>query len=177
MDACQYFYDAAGNEVGRMPAGTMEWDARHGHTHWHFRNFAKYVLLDANKQLVVRSRKEAFCLANTDAVDYTVPGANWNPYNTDLHTSCGDYSSVGVREVLDSGNGDTYYQGLPGQSFNVRDLPNGTYYIAVVANPRGVMQETDTANNTAYRRIILKGTPDHRRVVVPQLGRVVEQGL
>ena len=58
-------------ELGHDPAGSMEWDARHGHTHWHFRDFARYRLLDANKDHVVRSRKEAFCLANTDAVDYT----------------------------------------------------------------------------------------------------------
>jgi len=176
MDAYQYYYDAAGNPVGHEPAGTMEWDARHGHTHWHFRDFARYRLLDANKHGVVRSRKEAFCLANTDAVDYTVDGANWNPYNTDLHTSCGTYTSMAVREVLDAGNGDTYFQYLPGQSFNVENLPNGTYYIAVEANPFGVMHETDTDNNNSYRKIFLRGTPDHRRVVVPQVGVVVEDG-
>ncbi|HEY7044064.1 MAG TPA: hypothetical protein VH419_10395, partial [Nocardioidaceae bacterium] len=71
MDAYQYFFDADGNEIGHAPAGEMEWDARHGHQHWHFRDFARYRLLDADKQAVVRSRKEAFCLANTDAVDYT----------------------------------------------------------------------------------------------------------
>ena len=79
MDAVQYYYDENGNELGHDPAGSMEWDARHGHTHWHFRDFARYRLLDANKDHVVRSRKEAFCLANTDAVDYTPAGRQLEP--------------------------------------------------------------------------------------------------
>ena len=174
MDAVQYYYDENGNELGHDPAGSMEWDARHGHTHWHFRDFARYRLLDADKDHVVRSRKEAFCLANTDAVDYSLPGANWNPYNTDLHTSCGTYTSMAVREVLDAGNGDTYYQGLPGQSFNVENLPNGTYYIAVEANPFGVIHETATNNNNSYRKFYLRGSGDNRYVVVPQKGIITE---
>ena len=165
MDAYQYFYDTDGTPQGYAPAGSMEWDPRHGHTHWHFRDFARYRLLDADMNNVVRSRKEAFCLANTDAVDYTVEGANWRPYNTDLHTSCGDYQSISVREVLDSGSGDTYYQGLPGQSFNVKDLEPGVYYIAVEANPAGNMFEVDTANNNAYRKIKLGGEPGGPRTV------------
>ena len=35
--------------------------------------------------------KEAFCLANTDAVDLTVPNAAWNVENTDLVHRCGDH--------------------------------------------------------------------------------------
>ena len=49
MDAYQYFYDAGGNEVGARLAGTMEWDARDGHLHWHFTDFAQYNLLKADK--------------------------------------------------------------------------------------------------------------------------------
>ncbi len=176
MDAYQYYYDAAGNEVGHEAAGTMEWDPRRGHTHWHFLDFARYRLLDADKKAIVRSRKEAFCLANTDAVDYTVDAANWNPYNTDLHTSCGSYAAMAVREVLDTGSGDTYFQGLPGQSFNVKDLPNGKYYISVEANPFGVMHETKTGNNVSMRKIFLRGKGDKRRVVVPQKGLINEYG-
>ena len=72
MDAYQYFFDGSGNQVGYRPVGTMEWDQRDGHEHWHFTDFATYRLMDKHKKLVVRSQKEAFCLANTDAIDYTV---------------------------------------------------------------------------------------------------------
>ncbi|HEY8986000.1 MAG TPA: protein-lysine 6-oxidase, partial [Streptomyces sp.] len=40
MDSYQYFYDAAGKQIGYTPAGTMEWDPRIGHEHWHFTDFA-----------------------------------------------------------------------------------------------------------------------------------------
>lgn len=69
MDAYQYFHDAAGKQVGYSPTGTMEWDPRVGHEHWHFTDFASYRLLRADQKEIVRSGKEAFCLANTDGID------------------------------------------------------------------------------------------------------------
>ncbi|QXE37165.1 protein-lysine 6-oxidase [Streptomyces sp. GMY02] len=167
MDAYQYFYDAKGTQVGYSPAGTMEWDARVGHEHWHFTDFASYRLLRADQKEIVRSEKEAFCLANTDAIDYTVKNANWHPNNTDLSTACGTESAISVREVLDVGSGDTYTQYRPGQSFDITDLPNGTYYIEVIANPENRLYETSLTNNVALREVVLSGTPGAREVTVP----------
>ncbi|GCB47534.1 lysyl oxidase family protein [Streptomyces sp. NL15-2K] len=167
MDAYQYFYDADGKQVGYTPTGTMEWDPREGHEHWHFTDFASYRLLSEDQTKEVRSGKEAFCLANTDAIDYTVKNANWHPYNTDLSTACGEQNSISVREVLDVGSGDTYTQYRPGQSFDVTDLPNGTYYIQVIANPEKRLQETNTDNNVALRKVVLGGEPGARTVSVP----------
>ncbi|WP_246885200.1 lysyl oxidase family protein [Streptomyces sp. GESEQ-4] len=167
MDAYQYFYDAKGKQVGYTPTGTMEWDPREGHEHWHFTDFASYRLLSADQTKEVRSGKEAFCLANTDAVDYTVKNANWKPYNTDLSTACGEENSISVREVLDVGSGDTYTQDIPGQSFDITDVPNGTYYIQVIANPAKRLKETHTTNNVAVRKVVLGGEPGARTVKVP----------
>jgi hypothetical protein len=167
MDAYQYFFDAQGNQTGYVPAGTLEWDARNGHNHWHFTAFAQYRLLDASKTTVLRSGKEAFCLANTDAVDHTLPNAVWRPTNTDLASSCGVQGSVAIRQVLDIGNGDRYTQNLPGQSFDVTGLPNGTYYVEVTANPENLLQESDTTNNVSYRTVILGGEPGARTVTAP----------
>ncbi|WP_217242931.1 lysyl oxidase family protein [Streptomyces sp. AC555_RSS877] len=167
MDAYQYFYDADGKQVGYTPTGTMEWDPRSGHEHWHFTDFASYRLLSEDQTKEVRSGKEAFCLANTDAVDYTVKNANWHPRNTDLSTACGEQNSISVREVLDVGSGDTYTQYRPGQSFDITDLANGTYYIQVIANPEKRLQETNTDNNVALRKVVLAGEPGARTVTVP----------
>ncbi|WP_326760183.1 lysyl oxidase family protein [Streptomyces phaeochromogenes] len=167
MDSYQYFYDADGKQVGYTPSGTMEWDPREGHEHWHFTDFASYRLLSEDQTKEVRSGKEAFCLANTDAVDYTVKNANWHPENTDLSTACGQQNSISVREVLDVGSGDTYTQYRPGQSFDITDLPNGTYYIQVIANPENRLQETNTKNNVALRKVVLAGEPGARTVTVP----------
>ncbi|MFM9446225.1 lysyl oxidase family protein [Streptomyces acidiscabies] len=167
MDSYQYFYDANGKQVGYTPAGTMEWDPRIGHEHWHFTDFASYRLLSEDRTKEVRSGKEAFCLANTDAVDYTVKNANWHPYNTDLSTACGQQNSISVREVLDVGSGDTYTQYRPGQSFDVTGLPNGTYYIEVKANPANRLQETNLKNNVSLRKVTLGGKEGARTVSVP----------
>ena len=166
MQAWQYFYDSAGNVTGKVRVGSFRYDARIGHQHWHFQQFARYSLLDANQQRVVLSQKEAFCLAPTDAIDMTVPGALWNPSSTGLATACGGPSAIWVREVLPTGWGDTYVQSLPGQSFDITNLPNGTYFVSVQANPDHVLYESDYTNNTQLRQIQLSGTAGHRQVQV-----------
>jgi Lysyl oxidase len=166
MDAFQYFF-RNGKPVGRAKAGTMLYDARPGHEHWHFQQFALYSLLSASKTQVVRSEKEGFCLAPTDAIDLTVPGALWDPYSIGLAGQCGDQTSIWTRETLPAGWGDTYFQFLPGQSFDITDLKNGTYYIEVRANPLGAIHERSTANDVRLRRVILGGTPGARTVRVP----------
>jgi Lysyl oxidase len=176
MDAYQYFFDAAGDQTGYQSVGHLHWDPKPSHQHWHFEDFARYSLLDADKQETARSKKEAFCLANTDAVDLTVPDAAWTPENTDLATSCGDYSSLSIREVLAAGWGDTYTQYRAGQSFDIRGLANGTYYVAVTANPEHNLVEASTDNNVALRRVVLGGRPGHRTVRVPQVGIVEDEG-
>jgi hypothetical protein len=166
MDGWEYFY-SNGVAVGRAPAGDLMWDGRPGHQHWHFEQFARYSLLTADQTQIVRSEKTGFCLTPTDAIDMTLPGAEWNPYQVGLGTACGGRGSIWTREVLPTGWGDTYFQGLPGQSFDITDLPNGTYYIAVQANPDGALLEVSTANNTELRKVILGGKPGHRTVKVP----------
>lgn len=167
MDAYQYFFDAEGNQTGYAPVGTMEWDARDGHDHWHFTAFSQYRLLDASKTVAVRGTKEAFCLANTDAIDLTLPNAAWRPDNTELRTSCGENTSLAVRQVLAIGNGDTYAQYLPGQSFDITDVPNGVYYIEISANPDQRLKESRTSNNSSLRKVVLGGEPGNRTLKVP----------
>jgi hypothetical protein len=65
------------------------------------------------------------------------------------------------------GWGDTYIQSIAGQNFDITNVPNGTYYIKVVANPEKVLHETTTSNDVSLRKVILGGTPGHRTVKVP----------
>ena len=113
------------------------------------------------------SGKEAFCLAPTDPIDLTAPGAVWNPWLTSLATACGQQDSLWIREVLETGWGDTYTQYRPGQSFDITDLPNGKYFIKVQTNPDGVLLETSTHNNVALRVVHIHGKPGERTVTVP----------
>jgi hypothetical protein len=168
MDAWEYFIDRNGDVVGRAKVGTLKYDARPGHEHWHFQQFARYQLLDRDKVGVVDSGKEGFCLAPTDPIDLAVPGAVWNPGPLGFGgTVCGSQTSIWTREVLPAGWGDSYSQSLPGQSFDITNVPNGTYYVAVEANPLGALYETNSANDVQYRRVILGGTRGHRTVRVP----------
>ena len=155
LDTYQYFFDTDGNQVGYEQVGTMEWHEGN-HNHWHLEDFAKYELLDSSKNPVVPSTKNSFCLANTDAVDYTVPGADWKPENTDLSSACGGRDALSVREVLSSGSGDTYFQYRTGQAFNIKTLPDGIYFVRITANPDDHLLEEDTANNTSIRKLKLR---------------------
>lgn len=166
MDAYQYFYSGA-EVVGRAPAGTMEYDDRDGHLHWHFQQFARYSLLDADQNEIALSKKESFCLAPTDAIDLSIPGVEWRVENSNLATACGSQGSLWVREILPLGWADTYNQSLPGQSFNITELPNGKYYVAVEANPEGHLHEQRIDNNVELREIYLRGRGLNRRVEVP----------
>jgi hypothetical protein len=164
MDAYQYFYKD-GAPIGRVRVGTFTYDRDPGHQHWHFKQFARYSLLDQSHGHIVRSEKTGFCIAPTDAIDLTLRHAEWNPQTG--FSICGDQNSVWVREQMPVGWGDTYFQFLPGQSFDVSNLPNGTYYIEVQANPLGSLYESSATNDVSYRRVILGGRPGRRTVKVP----------
>jgi hypothetical protein len=167
MDGFQYFYQ--GDEiVGRAEVGTLEFDDRRGHTHWHFQQFAEYRLVGADGSEVIKSTKEAFCLAPTDPIDLTILGADWSPDEIGFgRSNCGWDTSLWVKEVLPLGWGDTYIQSRPGQSFNITNLPNGTYYVEVEANPGLHLKEQDPTNNVERRKVIIKGKPGARFVRVP----------
>ncbi len=174
MDAYQYFYDSEGNQVGDpLAVGEMHWHAEN-HQHWHFEDFARYRLLKPDSTQAVKSTKQSFCLANTDAVDYTVDGANWTPENTDLGSDCGGSGAISVRQVLDAGSGDTYLQYRYGQAFPIKNVPNGVYDIAVEANPLGNLAESDETNNVSLRRIRIGGKPDRRWVKSFAVGIIEE---
>jgi len=169
MDAFQYFYDGD-TPVSRIPVGTFEFDTRTGHHHWHMEQFAQYTLLNADQTEVVRSTKQSFCLFPTDPIDLTVPGADLSTpfyYGGGLSSHCGGADAIWIRESLPAGWGDTYYQYVGGQSFRIHGLPNGRYWVQVSANPTGAMIEGSTDNNTSLRRVVIRGTPRHRYVVVP----------
>lgn len=164
MHAYQYFFHN-GHVVGRARAGTMGFSRTHNH--WHFEQFAQYRLLNSSKTTVLRSKKVGFCIAPTDPVNLLLPHSTWVPSFTGLGGACGSQSALWVQEELPVGWGDTYFQDIAGQAFDVTNLPNGTYYIEIVANPEKLLHETNTRNDISLRKVILGGTPGHRTIRVP----------
>ncbi len=175
MQAYQYFWQD-GKVIGRARAGTMGFDSKHGHNHWHFQQFAQYSLLNSAHQLAVPSRKVGFCIAPTDPVDLLRPGATWQPSFLGFGGQCGSPTALWVQEELPLGWGDTYFQSVAGQSFNITHLPNGTYYVEIQANPEHVLYETSTSNDVSLRKVILGGKPGHRTVRVPALDGIDPEG-
>jgi hypothetical protein len=166
MDAYQYFYSGS-RESSYRKVGTMAYHAAPEHDHWHFLDFAQYNLLDAKGKQVLRSGKQAWCLAPTDSVDLTLRGAAWNPGATGLFSTCGQRGALSIREALPVGWADTYGQYQVGDAFDITAVPNGRYQIQVVANPAKRLLETSTSNNTSLRTVILSGAKGARTVTVP----------
>jgi hypothetical protein len=175
MKAYQYFWQN-GHIIGRVRAGTMGFDSKKGHNHWHFEQFARYQLLNSGKKLAVQSHKVGFCIAPTDPVDLLEPTAVWQPSFLGFSGQCGAPTALWVQEMLPAGWGDTYTQSVAGQSFNITGVPDGTYYVEVQANPQGVLHESDTSNDVSLRQVILGGRAGHRTVRVPALHGIDPEG-
>ncbi len=165
MPATQFIY-RDGQAVSSSVVGQFEYDKRRGHQHWHMEDIAQYDLLDANGNRVLLSGKQSFCLAPTDPIDLTVSGAEWQPDKESLWSACDGETAIWLREVLPAGWGDTYFQDVAGQSFDITGLANGHYQIRVTADPRHNLLETSYGNNVGLRSITLGGTPGHRTVKI-----------
>lgn len=170
MPATQFLYED-GRPVSSSVVGQFAFDRREGHDHWHYDDAAQYDLLDATGSQVLRSGKQSFCLAPTDPVDLTLPGAQWQPDRLRLWSSCSGEDAIWLREVLPAGWGDTYYQGVAGQSFDITALPNATYQLRVTTNPANRILETRYDDNTARVSLTLGGTPGARTVTSSAITR------
>jgi hypothetical protein len=165
MTAVQDIYQD-GRPTSSQTVGQFEFDTRHGHHHWHMEDIAQYDLLDQSGNRVVLSTKQSFCLAPTDAVNLTLTGAEWRPDQAGLWSACAGEASIWLREVLPAGWGDTYYQSVAGQSFNITNLPNGHYLIRVTTDPNHNLLETNYDNNVGLLDITLGGTLGQRTVTI-----------
>jgi Lysyl oxidase len=145
----------------------MGFDAKKGHNHWHFEQFARYTLLNRARSVTVTSHKQGFCIAPSDEAGLLLPRAVWRPTFVGLDGQCGSPTALWVAEEMPAGWGDTYIQSIAGQSFDITRVPNGAYYVQVRANPERVLHETPARNDVSLRKVILGGTPGHRTVKVP----------
>ena len=165
MQGVQFIY-RNGVPVSSTNVNQFEFDTRKGHHHWHMEDIAQYDLLDKSANRVVLSDKQSFCLAPTDAIDLTLPGADWQPDTAGLWSACAGRSSIWLREVLPAGWGDTYFQYVAGQSFDITSLPNGHYQIRVTTDPNHKLVETNYDNNVGLLPFTLGGKAGHRTVKI-----------
>jgi hypothetical protein len=163
MAATQFIYQD-GKPASSQPIGRFEFDTRPGHDHWHMEDIAQYDLLDGAGNRTVLSEKQSFCLAPTDPIDLLKPGADWQPDRTGLWSACAGAGSIWLREVLPAGWGDTYFQNLAGQSFDITTVPNGRYQVRVTTNPGHRILEPSYTNNSSLVPVTLGGKPGDRTV-------------
>jgi lysyl oxidase len=112
------------------------------HHHFHFRNYAKYELIDPATGHVWKAAKRGFCMLDTDPV----PSSYGNePPRNPTYRSCGDLTHPG-NQGISHGWADTYRFFLGGQYFVLDGgdgqpvVPPGDYVIRITANPPYVPQ-------------------------------------
>jgi len=145
-------------------AGAFVFHPVHGHFHFPFASFGLYARnADGSVGAVVAlSPKVGFCIANSFIYDPTLPNAGYGTWG-----SCSDPTSL---RGLSIGAVDEYDYRDDGQSIPIPDLPNGTYWLRAIADPEGLLEESNETNNeTDLELTINNNTVTVLRTVVPVL--------
>jgi hypothetical protein len=117
-------------------AGNFEWHS--GHNHFHFDDYALYLLQKVTGNSQKTSTKTSFCLMDTSLEDGTLPGVP----STAQYVSCGNFF-----QGISVGYGDTYGWHLPGQEISLKNLKDGEYRLITMVDPQGRLIETDETDN------------------------------
>jgi lysyl oxidase len=145
-------YDPPGSAVPDQvvrsrKVGCFVFDPAHGH--WHFKNYAKYSLLDSTGTKVGGRSKVGFCLIDDTRVDAGLPGSP----PSRVYFDCNDLALQGTSVGWD----DVYGPSLSGQSIVVQGLPDGSYCLVARIDPKGVLRETDVTDNQVRTPIDIAG--------------------
>jgi hypothetical protein len=167
-----------GNPQDHIDAGDGLFEFALCHQHYHFRNYAKYELIDPATGRVWRAAKRGFCMLDTD------PNPAWlgSPPQAHFYRSCGSTQSAG-NQGISVGWTDTYRFFLGGQYFVLdggdgqAPVPPGRYIIRITANPAfrpaagepcpnldpqgfcHTLPESNYANNVGETEIVIPAHP------------------
>ncbi|MEK7952636.1 lysyl oxidase family protein [Luteolibacter soli] len=114
------------------PVGNPFFEYQECHGHYHFKGFASSRLLDLQGNELKVGRKVSFCLLDT--IRWDRASAVRPRYHCDA-------------QGIQSGWGDVYDSGLPGQWIEIGDLAPGDYQLELTVNPDGILAETNYENN------------------------------
>jgi hypothetical protein len=135
--------------------GCMHFHA--AHDHWHVLDIAAYELArEPSGRTVAGTRKVGFCLSDNRLAfpGETTPPAAVYPIGPPDSEGCDGTATEG----LSVGWTDLYALGLPGQDLEISGLPRGRYCLIMRADPRGLLEESDEANDV--RRVRLRLRPE-----------------
>lgn len=144
QDVYQRIYNSDGTFTDVF-AGSFVYHPEHQHIH--FEDFAEFrlreVLPDGSVGAVIAtSAKVSFCLLDVQQYDNSGPSS---PY----YLSCQQLQGISV------GWADVYDKGLPGQSIDITNVPDGTYWLEEVVDPSNRIMESNETNNVARIQIDL----------------------
>jgi hypothetical protein len=141
----------ASARVGRVPRiGHMRYVTTYGHRHWHLLRFERYALRSLDRPgLVVRDRKQGFCLSNGFANGWCsqdLPGV----------------ARVHMGLLADPSYADVYEARVEGQEIQVTrtTAPSGRYDLVNTSSPARRIHEVTTANNSSSVEISLTWPQD-----------------
>jgi hypothetical protein len=149
-----YTHDAGGDwsPYSETQVGTFAFHP--AHNHWHFGSFATYELRNVapdggiGSTVYAISDKVSFCVIDITSVDPSLEHASGSTY-----LGC---SQNGV-QGLSVGWADVYTWSLAGQSLDVTNIANGTYWLVSTADPENLVAETNDGNNAGAVKVQLKG--------------------
>ncbi|NUO49518.1 MAG: hypothetical protein HOV80_11745, partial [Polyangiaceae bacterium] len=148
----QRVFNAAGEFEDRT-AGSFTYHP--GHSHVHFDGWASYRIRqilpgDGVGDILAQGEKTSFCILDLGIYSSALP--NFDP-DGEFH-SCG--STI---QGLAVGWVDVYGAGLSGQSIDVTDVAEGTYWLESVVDPTDKVLESDETNNATRIKVTIGAPP------------------
>jgi hypothetical protein len=146
-------------------AGPCVFHPQHGH--FHYQNFAQYLLFAVgpdgrpSPRPTARSAKVGYCLADVD--DHSFGSARTSPRLYEVPTACVP-NTVPTEDPalwdymgISAGWGDVYTWDLPGQYIDITHLGDGVYEVVSRANPDGAILESAPGLETGITCIRIAG--------------------
>jgi hypothetical protein len=118
-----------------------------GHGHWHVPDFAQHVLRRVSpRPTTVAGAKVGFCPRD----DKAAPGSSLPPGTPPRYAdNCGGPDDQSLVAGIRAGYNDLYEAENADQWVDVTRLRPGRYALRIVADPRGMLRESNEANNAA----------------------------
>lgn len=134
------------------PVGLLRYVRSADHSHWHYRPFERYSLVDEGGHRVARDAKSGFCLGDRYRARQVSNAARQRYIG-----ACGLRRTglLSLTEGISVGWGDDYAGYLEGQSIDVTAVAPGRYRLVHTVNGTGGLLESNMANNSASASIEL----------------------
>lgn len=134
-------------------SGTFTYHAAHGHFHFDDMAVAQLRLRIGGTgvgAVIAAGPKVSFCLLDS---------TRFNPSLLNSPATAGYLTCNPQTQGISIGWADIYAAGLEGQSIDITGIPNGDYWLEVIADPLNHIQETDDTNNVTRIPITITTQP------------------